>query len=183
MENIITYSCNTNNYDNYINDGRIYINTIDKFRSNRMNAKIVKILPHLYLQAHNYSIWIDSNIELLVNPKNLIDLMEDRKCLVFKHPYRNTINEEIIACKNLDNFENLNYHKNKKVILAACGVIIRKNTETVNKLNEYWWAEICRGSSRDQLSFPYTLGTISNYLKTEIQFPFNSKFIKWNPHK
>ena len=67
-------------------------------------------------------------------------------------------------------------------MLAACGIVVRKNTETVNRLNEKWWAEICRGSSRDQLSFPYTLGTISKYIKTEWRKPFNSKYTKWHPH-
>lgn len=181
-DSIIVYSCLTGAYKG-IKDNRVYVNPSDKFNSDRMNAKAPKVLSHLYLPIHEYSIWIDANLELLISPLELISLMDNKECLVFTHPFRKTINEEIIACKNLDSFENLNYHKNKKGILAACGVIIRKNTETVNKLNEYWWAEICRGSSRDQLSFPYTLGAISNYLKTEIQFPFNSKFIKWNPHK
>jgi len=183
MDKIIVYSCNVGNYDNSVKDGRLYINGSNKFNSDRMNAKVPKILPHLYLSPHNYSIWIDANIELLISPKDLIDIMEDKSCMVFKHPYRDTINEEIEECRkaNVD-VDNLHYHKNKDGLLAACGVIVRKNTFETRVLSEKWWAEICRGSIRDQLSFPYTLGIISKYLKTDWEFPFNSKYTKWNPH-
>lgn len=183
MDKIIVYSCNVGNYDNSVKDGRLYINGSNKFNSDRMNAKVPKILPHLYLSPHNYSIWIDANIELLISPKDLIDMMEDKSCMVFKHPYRDTINEEIEECRkaNID-VDNLHCHKNKDGLLAACGIIVRKNTFEARALSEKWWAEICRGSIRDQLSFPYTLGIISKYLKTDWEFPFNSKYTKWNPH-
>ena len=38
-----------------------------------------------------------------------------------------------------------------------------KNCQEVNDLNERWWQEIIKGSSRDQLSLPYTLGKIATY--------------------
>lgn len=184
MENIIVYSCNTGNYDNFIFDSRQYIKEGDKFKSDKMNAKIVKILPHLFLSPHNYSIWVDSNVELLVKPEELVEMMNNYECMVFKHPYRNTVNEEIEECKRClaDSFENLDYHKNREGILAACGVIVRKNTMNVRNYSNAWWAEICKGSVRDQLSFPYTLGRISKYIKTNWEFPFNSKYTKWNQH-
>lgn len=179
---IICYSSNVGNYDNPIQDGRVYVKGSNKFNSDRMNAKAPKVLSHLYLPNHDYSIWIDANIELLVNPKELIELMGIYECMVFSHPERTTINEEIEATKHLDSLENRMYHKNKLGKLAACGIIVRKNTELVNTLNEKWWSEICRGSSRDQLSFPYTLGVVSKYLDVKFDHPFNSKYTKWKPH-
>jgi hypothetical protein len=179
---IIVYSCNVGNYDNPIKDGRLYLEGGDKFNSDRLNSKIVKVLSHLFLPEHDYSIWVDANIELLITPKELVELMGDYECMVFKHPKRENINQEIIECGLKDTEKNKQYHKNKPGLLAACGIVVRKNTETVNRLNEKWWAEICRGSFRDQLSFPYTLGTISKYIKTEWRKPFNSKYTKWHPH-
>lgn len=181
--NIIKYSCHVGNRDNPIKDDRVYVKGSDKFKSDRMNAKVPKVLPHLYLGNHDYSIWIDANLELLVSNEDLISLLGDDECMVFKHPYRKTINEEIKACKHLDSVENINYHANKEGVLAACGIIVRKNTEIVNSLNEKWWVEICAGSSRDQLSFPYTLGTIAKYIETEWIFPFHSKYVRWHKHK
>lgn len=55
--------------------------------------------------------------------------------------------------------------------------------EITQRLNEQWWSEICRGSFRDQLSFPYTLGKVSKYIETEWERPFNSRYTKWYPHK
>ena len=46
---IIVYSCNVGNYDNPIKDGRLYLEGGDKFNSDRLNSKIVKVLSHLFL--------------------------------------------------------------------------------------------------------------------------------------
>jgi hypothetical protein len=181
--NIIRYSCHVGDYDDPIDDGRLYIGSNNKCSTDRLNSRMVKVLSHLFLPKHSYSIWIDSNVELLISPEQLIKMMDGYDCMVFKHPVRNTIDEEITACFNHDTKENKQYHKGKSGTLASTGVLVRKNTEEVNRLNEKWWAEICRGSYRDQLSFPYTLGTISKYIVTEWKLPFSSKFTKWHPHK
>ena len=48
---------------------------------------------------------------------------------------------------------------------------------------EKWWAEICRGSVRDQLSLPYTLGTIAKYAKVDWKwYPYENDYFKANPH-
>jgi hypothetical protein len=62
-ENIIVYSCHVGKRDTPVEDGRFYVKGSDKFNSDRMNAKAPKILPHLYLPKHDYSIWVDANLE------------------------------------------------------------------------------------------------------------------------
>jgi hypothetical protein len=180
---VVKYSCLVGDYDHPIQDGRLYINGGNKCNTDRLNSRMVKTLPHLFLPPHTYSVWIDANVKLLIDPLELIRLMGDKDCLVFKHPSRNTINEEILACSMHDTKENKEYHRNKKGVLASTGVVVRKNTSEVQRLSEKWWAEICRGSYRDQLSFPYTLGTISKYIETDWDEPFNSVYTKWYPHK
>lgn len=179
---IVTYSSVSGNYDDKINDGRLYIKPSNKFVTHRLNAKVPKIMPHKFLPKHKYSIWIDSNIRLKVEPEKLIEIFDYPLCGVFLHPNRTTINEEIVACKHLDSQENLEYHRNKPGILCACGVIIRKNTEEVNDLNEKWFSEIILGSSRDQLSFPYTLGSIAKPIKLKNIF-LDNEYFKITPHK
>ena len=179
---VIIYSCHVGNKDIPIQDGRLYVKGCDKFNTDRMNAKAPKILPHLYLPDHTHSIWLDANIELLVDKNYLIELLEDFDCMVFKHHHRNTIDEEAKECKTLDLKENIDCHINKPGILASCGFIVRANTSRCNDYNERWWAEICKGSFRDQLSFPYTLGKISKLLYPTENFP-NTQFTKIHPHK
>ncbi|MBU1260688.1 MAG: hypothetical protein KJ757_02245 [Planctomycetes bacterium] len=41
--------------------------------------------------------------------------------------------------------------------LYEAGVILRRNTDRVSKIMEYWWLEYSQGAKRDQLSLPYVL--------------------------
>ena len=135
MVKLIKYSCLVGDYDIPVQDGRIYVQGSTNFKSNNLNAKLPKILPQLYLEQHDYSLWIDANIVLKVDPLELIEMMGNFECLVLNHPVRTTINEEIIACDKLDSKSNLEFHKNKEGLLAACGMILRKNTQSVSQLN------------------------------------------------
>lgn len=181
MEKVIIYSSHSGNRDNPVQDGRLYVDGCDKFNTNRMIAKAPKILPHLYLPEHDISIWVDANLELTCKVEDMVKELDDFDCLIFHHPDRKTINEEIIACKTLDSDKNLQYHKDKPGDLAWCGIIVRRNSDRVNEYNEYWWSQICRGSSRDQLSFPYTLGKIAKYLTIKGSY-FHNQFTKRNNH-
>ena len=145
---------------NYLN-----IAPCDKFVTHRMKAKLPKILPHKVLPEHDYSIWVDSNVTLQKSAIELLEYFEYPDVGVFRHPVRKTINDEIEICGKwkLDDEKNLFYHKDKEGKLAWCGIIIRKNIPSVHLACEQWWAEICAGSSRDQISFPYTLGKLATY--------------------
>lgn len=183
MEEVIVYSCCTPGYDNPVQDGRIYISPPEILLDKRKDAKLPKIFPEIYLPEHKYSIWVDANIELLCNPQKLIDLIPYSKTVaVFKHPFRDTIQQEIEACKGLDSEKNLMYHSHREGELAACGIIIRKSAYNNRFFQDAWFKEIVLGSCRDQLSFPYTLGLISHYIKEEIRQPFDSKYFKRHPH-
>ena len=81
-ENIIVYSCHVGKRDTPVEDGRFYVKGSDKFNSDRMNAKAPKILPHLYLPKHDYSIWVDANLELKVTKEELIEELGDYHCMV-----------------------------------------------------------------------------------------------------
>lgn len=142
-----------------------------QFNDPNRNAKIYKILPHLFLPEHDWSIWIDSTITLLKPPESLVRLVKG-EVGVFHHWERNCLYDEAVACQTLDdpNIINLQMERYRSkgfpahAGLAMCGIIIRKNTDKVNRLNEQWWAEICRGSRRDQLSFPYVFKDVVHYL-------------------
>lgn len=182
---IQTYSTISNDYDEKIKDGRLYVSPSDLFIKHRLNARLPKILSHKILPEADYTIWLDSNLHLKIDPLELLSYFEYPKVGVFYHTERSTINQELDLLSRLkwDRPERLLYHKNKKGILGATFLLIRKNEAIVNDLNEKWWAEICTGSSRDQLSFPYTLGNIATYKKLPDGNMLQNSLFTRVPHK
>lgn len=135
----------------------------DKFAKPVMNAKIHKILTHKYVDTP-YIVWIDGSVTLKQDPHKLIKLMGDRDFAFFKHPGRDCLYEEAIACVDLkkadvsDIAEQVKEYARigvpEKAGLCELTCFIRKNTPKANKAFERWWTEITRYSSRDQISFP-----------------------------
>jgi hypothetical protein len=172
---IAVYTAITGGFEPF-RDDCIVFNDYDRFKSPRLNAKIYKILPHLFLPEYDVTVWLDGNIrfapgtdiEQFVN-----DWLDHGKydLAAFAHPYRNNALQELEAVDvmGLDYKAPLvDQHKfyeriSKSKIgyeshrLAECGVLVRKNVESVRRMNEMWWAHICRFSSRDQISFPVVL--------------------------
>ena len=141
--------------------------------SPRMAAKIYKVLPHLFMDEE-WSVWIDGNIKLHITEEKLISMVKPYDIGVFIHPERDCIYEEGIFCAKVgkDKIENiqpqLDYYKSKGHPshggLGACFIIVRRHTPEINRLNEMWWAHICRFSIRDQLSFPFIYKNVVKYL-------------------
>jgi hypothetical protein len=133
------------------------------FREPVMNAKIYKALPHKFFHA-DISIWMDGNIFLAVPKEKVVELLGDADLAVFKHTARKNIYEEVEAIKyyyprytELVDAQAEAYRKMgvpDTLPLAECPVLIRRHNDTTAMFNEMWWAEICRYSPRDQLSFP-----------------------------
>lgn len=153
----------------------------NKFASPVMNAKIFKILPHKYLEC-DVSIWVDGNIYLNVAPEQLVDeWLGDSDMAVFEHYHRRDLYWEakmlgstfknrtpwVIdeVTKQMERYEKIGMPLREEVVMG--GMLIRRNIPTVNQFNESWWAEICRWSQRDQLSFPVVRRQFSN-LKVNI---------------
>jgi len=156
-----------------VRDDILCFTNYDRFKSNRMNAKIYKVLPHLFFDA-DYSIWIDCNIFLKISPSELIDMLRDKEIAVIRHPNNNCIYDEakiVIKAKlddpetvneQIDRYKNNGYKKDQG--MGMCGLIVRKHTDRIARLNEKWWSEICRGSSRDQISFNYVFNPSISYI-------------------
>lgn len=170
-----------------------------KFKKPVMNAKIHKVLAHKYVN-HEYIVWIDGNMDLKCDPHELIKLMGDKDYAFFKHPARDCVYQEADACVSLGKGDikelalqtkeyarqNYPYHKG----LCELTAFIRRNTPETNLAFERWWAEICRHSERDQVSFPVAMqgerwATIPGSVaedKEEENFPGN-RYFQWHKHK
>jgi hypothetical protein len=143
--------------------------TDDRFASRR-NAKIYKIVPELFIPGYDYYFWVDATHEVVLDPKEIIETyMKDSMIGCFKHTTRSCSYEEGKEIINLglsydypDNvIDQLNRYYSEGFPeqngLWEMSVFIRKNTPEIQRLNLMWWEQICRYSSRDQISFPYCL--------------------------
>lgn len=139
-----------------------------EFKDQNRNAKIHKIMPHLFFPDKEYSLWLDGScrIEFPFTVERLIDIyLSDADLAVFKHPIRNCVYQEANACisaklddpdvirEQVNRYTKENYPSNFG--LAECSVLLRRHTPAMKAFSELWWNEIKRGSRRDQISFNY----------------------------
>ena len=156
-----------------------------KFDDPNRNAKIHKILPHIYFPDKEYSLWIDGSVTIRF-PFSVSRLAEiylaDADIALFQHHERDCIYDEADVCiqRKLDNqavilkqikkYRSENYPAHNG--LGECTVLLRRHTDKIKQFNEMWWYEICNGSRRDQISFNYVvrkLGLKVNYFPGDIK--------------
>lgn len=126
-----------------------------------------KILGHKYLNGYDFSIYIDGKISIIGDLNEYIKKYSNGKSLLCVGHYLNIdIYEEAALCKYLgkgrqDEIDKQIAEYKAKGFPAGYGltdncVLIRSlKDEKLNKVMEDWWDELCRHSSRDQLSFTY----------------------------
>lgn len=141
-----------------------------EFESPILKNRYVKMHPHIFLNEFDESIYIDANIA----PKHgLLEFL--KKCVpydfcAFKHPYRSSIREEIIALavgSRIDinrfavavsqyrSYLSLGYIDN---LLIEANIIYRKHNKykVIDFMNS-WWFEFYNGVHRDQISLCFCL--------------------------
>lgn len=170
MEYISCYSVNVGNYDPPRKDNIKVFTEYNRFTNNPRNSRIYFILPHKFLNCR-ISVLISGELHLKVKPEVLVkEWLGDYDIALFKHPWRDCVHEEIVAAlkvvKLKDELEILKaqgeYYKKIKFpqhigTLPETAIIIRRHTNLVRDFNNAWWAEMCRWSYRDQVSFPVVL--------------------------
>jgi len=129
-------------------------------------AKVFKVRPHHYFPDHEYSLWIDGNLRLMIDPKTLLTHLDDAKLACFDHYERSCIYDEANICikKGLDDpvviqrqmakYRTDNYPPGNGLLYG--GVLLRRHNVLAAVMNG-WWEEIENHSRRDQLSLPYVL--------------------------
>lgn len=137
-----------------------------------MEAKRYKILSHLFYPQDEITVWVDANISLRAESRQVVNtLLGDADLAVFRHPYRETVWQEFATLKDDPRFaipylqtqltEQWRTYRMEGLPastgLFECNVLIRRNNPRVTRLMETWWAQICRWQWRDQVSFPYAL--------------------------
>lgn len=132
--------------------------------------RFYKLLPHRLFPHHEWSLYLDANIDIEMNP---IEFLERYRNLgpdffVFRHPSRTSIVEELAACIDMKKSDAeqmvrqvahyLNGGLRHSFPLTENNVLLRRHSEPrLVDLGEAWWDEVRSKSGRDQLSLPYVV--------------------------
>ena len=140
--------------------------TSDKRFAGRRNAKIYKIMPTVFFPDIEYSLWVDGTHFPTMAIDDIIGrCLGDCDIAMFNHPLRNCIyaeGEELLRVHRdhpslikdqLSYYKEANYPINNGLVSNT--VILRRHTEIIHQLELAWWEQICRYSSRDQLSLMF----------------------------
>lgn len=222
---LIVYTCITNNYDwlspplikdrniEFIcfADARIKVKGWQVFPiaedirnepPNIVNRRY-KMFPSNYLPSHDWSLYVDGNIQLIGNPWDLVRMVADSGSDIGTLPHLNrykTIKDESSGIKrkrkiHRSNFGKLDEQTNRytrdglprNAIVHACGVIIRPRRESGDLLNccmNIWWDEYINGVRRDQISFPYALwASKANALRLPFSVAESNNYFRLVSHK
>ena len=135
---------------------------------NKDKNRYIKFHPNKFLPKHEYSIYIDFNIQIVKKLSELVDEIKTTKNSIFMYEHfnrqcayeeaRRVVYEgtapflktkEQVKRYELDNFP-------RNFGLFEANVIVRKNTLDQEELMEKWWKEYKKGSKRDQISLMYS---------------------------
>ena len=135
---------------------------------NMMNRRY-KILPHLYFPEYERSLYVDANISILKNPKDLSDKYLSQFSFVApKHFARDCLYDEAKECIVLMKDKTNNIKKQMKRYkeaglpsqfgLSENNILLRQHSKkSITALMEGWWRELQKETKRDQLSLPFVL--------------------------
>lgn len=133
-------------------------------------AKYWKLNPHEFLDAYDFSIWIDTDV--LIDDKNFVRemcaLLEDNQLAFFPHRSRASVKDEMEAHLGLAQYEGLPLREQVRayfdagfpddVGLAESAVLPRyHNAAKAWRIDQMWWEENLRWGYADQLSLPFVL--------------------------
>lgn len=155
----------------------------------RLQARIVKTHMWEFMPDYGYYLWIDSSCRLS-NPNSVkwfLEQLGDADMAVFKHPHRNTVQEEAdylkhrlsIGCPYItpryagEDIDGQLAVVDPQAELYASTAFIYKDSLMVRNAMRDWWYQISRYHSIDQLSLPHAIRNLAvnvipdNYLKSE----------------
>jgi len=137
---------------------------LDPNRSSRR----AKLMPHRYLAETDWSIYIDNNMQILADPKCLIETLKGRREFLFatKHPSRECAYAEADACISAkkDDPKTIQYQMQvyrdhgfpENNGLIHCGFLVRRHNQPgFPEFGDHWFEHVLAYSRRDQLSVEF----------------------------
>jgi hypothetical protein len=167
--NVVTdgweYICFTNNKS--LKSDFWDIRYIDnKKLSNVMAARCIKIRFFDYIKD-DLVIWCDASMLINVNLDDFVEVYHRGNFTTTKHPVRNCIYEEALACLQLSKADTVGIQRQALTYkedglphlqgMIQSGLMIRNNRREVREFCKLWFKELQSHTHRDQLSFNYVL--------------------------
>ncbi|MDY7005635.1 MAG: tetratricopeptide repeat protein [Cyanobacteriota bacterium] len=167
------------------------------FNDNNLNAKIFKILPHIYLQEYDYSLFVDANTLFLGRISDLIKKCSGSDFVMWKHPVRNDVYLEIATIMAHRRHGPDGLIEQIEAYASSClprksgmvegSFIWRKhNNKTIASFMDEWWQHIKQYTRRDQVSLGYLMwrnGLHPSVLPDELGTSRENVYFKKMPHK
>jgi len=159
------------------------------------NRKIKIQIPDFIFDNYEYSLYLDSNISLLIDPLKFIDMFEKHSdILLALHPLRDCLYDEGIICikrfsdmkekrkEQVKKYKSEGYPRNNG--LYRCTFLGRRHTKEMKTFCNNWWQEIKTYAPRDQISFPYLIKkhNIKPSLFSE-EKQWHVPYFKWHNHQ
>lgn len=163
-------------------------------RDARRTARWHKIHSHKLFPGTDPVVWIDGSLQLVCPATRLVEdgLAGDNVLAAFKHPERNCIYDEHLACrrlrkdnpllmqKQMDHYKFLGYPP--KNGLAETGCVVRV-PDACAAFEGEWWAMLNRFSHRDQLSFDFAAWRLKMTYRHLTGRSGKSPYFVFHPHK
>lgn len=172
--------------------------------SARMQYRIPKMFGWQMFEGYDYYLWMDASLSL-VRPDSLQWLMDQLDggydMAVFKHPYRNTIKEEVDHLETyltrtdgtkrgqdylIKRYQNgLHMEQYRDILidqeyiddkLYASTAFIYKDSEHVRDALRMWWLHQSRYFTCDQIAMPFALKDLAIHVIPDN--PFKNEYIR-----
>lgn len=133
--------------------------------SNRRVCRFYKTMMDIIYPGYDLYVWHDISSYVKADVKELYSLLGQNDYAFFKHRERNCLYEEALACIHRDLPElvlsQVQYYTDKGMPknwgLLETTSYIKRSTQKSREVAVAWNNQICKFSSRDQLSIPYVL--------------------------
>lgn len=155
----------------------------------RRRARFIKTHLPTYFQAYDLVIWVDGNILICSDPREIALTvgLEKSDFATFRHPDRGSLISEAAACIRFgkDDPHVLGRHLsqiyersglNEALLFESMVCLMRPNSTEVRIMCSNWWKFIMKGSKRDQLSLPVAV------CETSLKYSFIPGNIHNTPH-
>lgn len=170
----------------------------------RLQARIPKMFGWQMIPGYDYYIWIDSSLTIF-NPETVQWFL--RKCggmdvAFFKHPDRDTIEEEAEFIKNKiaegnyylkprytnelidEQLKEIQSDKDfKDNFLIASSAFIYKNNTNIHRLMKEWWYHTSRYHIVDQLGLPYAIYKSNSSVNIIDEHYMYNPYLKYIGHR
>lgn len=158
------------------------------------SARAMKTLSHVTLPEADWTLWMDANFTLRVDPN---DLKRHGEFVTFRHRDRTRISAEAEAivrlgkakpdaiARQLAEYQAAGFDTDAmpQLELSCNGCILRRHTPAVRALNEAWADEIDRHTLRDQMSLDYTAWKLGLSLARWPGVHNSNPYFKFTPFK